>query len=405
MSERAFRYSNNRKREKKSGYALHSETEPEQDEPKPNRSLVKLKALERNPALLSYSASVAKAVNSYYSDFGRKEVSMEVVDSMLVNDLSEIARLVEKNENEEEVIDPMEMYTDLNSIDILIRRMQTLWDMSSSRFSNEYVRRKSCRNDLVFTAKDGDGFFTDLKKDLEFTYLSEKLQLDSVRKLIAKKESIEKRLIESVQSPDATKKLIRELHDSEIRINDNLLDKIIGINPEDSEVSVRANSDNLRAAHPNEELWLWGSRTNWTPYDYIRSITKELDLQPHDTVYDLGSGYGQMPLYASMVSQAQCRGIELVPERARSSQAIQQRMELDNLRFEEANVLDVDFSSGNVFYMFNPFSPSTYEAVNEKLQEIAEGKKIKVVAYGAAVNFFERQDWLEVTNSEEWKGY
>jgi SAM-dependent methyltransferase len=131
-------------------------------------------------------------------------------------------------------------------------------------------------------------------------------------------------------------------------------------------------------------------------FEHIRHIGQKLNLQKEDTFYDLGSGYGQVPNFLAINSEAQFKGVELMRDRLAQAKLTARKFDLKNVSFIEGNVTDIDFSDGNTFYLFNPFSSETLENVAGKLQEIAKTKKIKIISAGNCTHYFadKCRDWL-----------
>lgn len=136
----------------------------------------------------------------------------------------------------------------------------------------------------------------------------------------------------------------------------------------------------LSERYPGEQPWKGNAQIIWTPYEKIKTFLDVLDLSSKPTLYDLGAGYGRVPLYAGITTEATCKGIELVSERAERAQAAKKRLELNNVTIINANVLDVDFSDGDIFYLYSPFSPKTFKQVLVRLQELAAQKPVTIVA-------------------------
>jgi|GEM_PF-1015265 len=204
-------------------------------------------------------------------------------------------------------------------------------------------------------------------------------------------------------SPDEVKDYILKLHSSNEalrREDDDFLDMLLGI--ETDEVEGKIDFQKLADEFPREEFW--GSGFSWTPYELIRKFIKELDLGSEDTLFDLGSGYGRVPLYASLTTEAKCKGIEIVPERDEVAADAAKTLKLENVEFIPGNVLDQDYSDGTVFFLFNPFSVETLEKVNEKIKEIAKKKKIRLVSYGPSTSFFMDEDWIREIQPEDDRG-
>ena len=135
-------------------------------------------------------------------------------------------------------------------------------------------------------------------------------------------------------------------------------------------------------------------------FEHTREIGEKLNLSKDDTFYDLGSGYGQVPMFLSINSEAKFKGVELMRDRLAQAKTTTKKLGLENVSFIDGNVVDVDFSDGNIFYMFNPFSQETLQIVADKLKEIARTKKIKVVSTGVSTGFWlgKCKDWLEPIN-------
>ncbi|MBP7134515.1 hypothetical protein KBA73_04840, partial [Patescibacteria group bacterium] len=185
---------------------------------------------------------------------------------------------------------------------------------------------------------------------------------------------------ETRRRPDRVIDFLRSVHQTDTEIDAKFTDILLGIDFHDIETHL--DIEGLYKKHKREELWLGGG-FNWTPYESIRELFHELPLSDSDVLYDLGSGYGRVPLYGSIINEkTQFKGIELVPDRVRESAACVERLGLQNISFTEANVLDQDFSDGTVFFLFNPFSRETMERVFDKLTELARTKKIRVCSMG-----------------------
>ena len=142
------------------------------------------------------------------------------------------------------------------------------------------------------------------------------------------------------------------------------------------------------------------------PVKVLDIIISKLNINKEDVFYDLGSGYGLVVIHFAQNTQAKGIGIEIVPDRVVESNKHKDRLKLENIYFKQGNVLDYDFSDGNIFFMFNPFTIETLKKVNEKLKKISKQKFIKVVAVGKYMDFFKSQEWLEIIYQTEttWTG-
>ncbi len=204
--------------------------------------------------------------------------------------------------------------------------------------------------------------------------------------LKARKQAVGRALKECTRTdPQEVVRFAQEHFNASEGTDEWAFDTLIGIRFNDIE-----GTNELYSRHGREQVFYQG-----TPYDLIRDFLKELHLTEEDTLYDLGCGYGRIPLYGAMTTPATFKGIEIISERVADANALKERFKLDNVLFQEGNVLEQDYSDGTVFFLFNPFEMSTLERVNEQLQKIAKTKKIRVVSVGPSTRFFKSQSWIE----------
>lgn len=169
---------------------------------------------------------------------------------------------------------------------------------------------------------------------------------------------------------------------------DPRIDELLGIPEGDN----RAWERELEERYGGERTYYEG-----TPYERIREILHALKLKAGDVVYDLGCGYGRFIFYGALTTEAQFRGIELVPERVQAARAVKERFAVGNVEIIEGHVASQDFSDGNIFYMFNPFSRETLWQILERLQAISERKPITIVSHYMG-NSLDGLPWLRRIN-------
>lgn len=127
-----------------------------------------------------------------------------------------------------------------------------------------------------------------------------------------------------------------------------------------------------------ETTWGPGSESIWTPYEVARDVVKTFELNSDDVFIDLGSGYGRMPIYAGINSDAECVGVELVAQRTEFTERRIALLGLANVRTRTGNVREIDYSDGTAFYMYAPFNQETTGIVIDELVKMSEEKHIKV---------------------------
>ncbi len=324
--------------------------------------------------------------------------------------ITDITQLSQEDLKEKELSDLVEF---LQIAHKLIRRISHCWYSAcrnywhqKSLYEKQYRRPQA---EFGIDIYDVDTFLAQSQED-RTQLLSEYSELNEIQKrfhvskmqiLKNRQELIEKAIRKLVsEKPKVRKELITKIDSSEQPIDDQMLDNLFGIEIE--KVEQKTDYQKLREEYPEEEFWQDGLR--WTPYELIRNMLRDLKLNDSDVMYDLGSGFGRVPIYASLATQAQCRGIEIVPERVAESIKVKNNLNIENLEFIQGNVLEQDYSEGNVFFLFNPFTNKTLEAVSEKLKQLAQTKKIKVISLGPSTSFFDHQSWLTPieTNNHLW---
>jgi SAM-dependent methyltransferase len=195
-------------------------------------------------------------------------------------------------------------------------------------------------------------------------------------------------------SKEDVKNIFLEFHESKLIKGDRELDEILGTRSKDNEKDI--DRDWLISEYGMEQYLYEG-----TPYDYIRYIIHKLKPKQEEVIYDLGSGYGRLVLYGALTTRATYRGVEIVPERVLAAERAKNNLGLRNAEFYQGNVVDLDISGGDIYFLFNPFFHETLESVGKKLKDIAQKGKIKIITWGGASNeFFEEQEWLNLASNK-----
>jgi len=206
--------------------------------------------------------------------------------------------------------------------------------------------------------------------------LQERLQIELKQRILA--------------DPALIHKLVRLSSEQFFMLSDPIMDWILNINSE--RVEITTGHRVLQDGFETEQVTYEG-----TPYHKIRELLPALNLSSSDTLYDLGSGYGRLPLYTAITTKVgKVKGIEISPERVAESDQVKDQLGLENVEFVQVNIRDYDFSDGTVFYLFNPFNDQTLEIVVNKLKEMAQKKKIRIISWGRSTSYFNQQDWLKL---------
>jgi hypothetical protein len=101
-----------------------------------------------------------------------------------------------------------------------------------------------------------------------------------------------------------------------------------------------------------------------------------------DVVFDLGSGSGKVALTVAASCVTRVEGVELVGAHVGEARTSASSLGLGNASFHEADVRDVDLSSGSIFYLYFPFRGAVASSVASTLGTLATEKDITVYASG-----------------------
>lgn len=132
-----------------------------------------------------------------------------------------------------------------------------------------------------------------------------------------------------------------------------------------------------------------------TPARHIFDLLRQLHLQPHDTLIDLGSGLGHVPLLAAIATPARCLGIELEKAYVACVRECAADLGLINVTFVEGDVREVDLSAGSVFYLYTPFTGALLKSVLDRLRIEALLRPIAIGTFGPCTGIVANEGWLE----------
>ncbi|PCD03257.1 SAM-dependent methyltransferase [Sphingomonas spermidinifaciens] len=113
-----------------------------------------------------------------------------------------------------------------------------------------------------------------------------------------------------------------------------------------------------------------------SPPEVVEAMLKLAGVGPGDTVVDLGSGDGRIPIAAATVFGARGRGIELDPRLVAVARANAARAGVaDRVSFEEGDIFKADLSGATVVTLF--LQPGINRRLSPKLRaELPPGARI-----------------------------
>jgi SAM-dependent methyltransferase len=195
------------------------------------------------------------------------------------------------------------------------------------------------------------------------------------------------------------KDIIEKIHaEKDALTNDETIDWLLGLNINEKH-TVLDGSPWINEATGEQEVYQGAF------YSVIRQIVDRLDFNKNEVFYDLGSGYGRVPLYFAITTKLnKIKGIELIEKRVNECNRVRDSLELNQVEFVKANAKEYDFSDGDIFFMFNPFTEESLECVVNKLREISKKKPIRIISFGLCNIYMNKQlNWLTLTETIKWK--
>jgi hypothetical protein len=131
-----------------------------------------------------------------------------------------------------------------------------------------------------------------------------------------------------------------------------------------------------------------------TPARIIVELVQRTNLGPLDRFYDLGSGMGHVTTLVNLLSGAQTTGVEVEPAFCAYARASAAALGCAQVTFINADARQVDYTAGNVFFMYTPFEGAMLLEVLGRLRERAQRGPIRLATYGPCTAIVAQQGWL-----------
>jgi hypothetical protein len=131
-----------------------------------------------------------------------------------------------------------------------------------------------------------------------------------------------------------------------------------------------------------------------TPARHVFDLLDRLQLGERDTLVDLGSGLGHVPLLTAICTGARGTGIEIERAYVESACACAQDLRLDGAHFVLGDARDADFAIGSAFYLYTPFVGAVLRNVLDALRHEAGLRAFRVCSYGPCTRVLAAEPWL-----------
>lgn len=150
-----------------------------------------------------------------------------------------------------------------------------------------------------------------------------------------------------------------------------------------------------------ERLYEGGGTGVQTSYSTIVKVLEHLKLPQSSHLVDLGSGFGRVGLTTGLWREdLRFSGYEFVSHRVAASNAAAARAGVgERVLFIEQDLSDPAFQipAADAYYLYDPFSVSTYELVFRRISELGREQPTTVIAKAGARAGFQR--WV---SEAEW---
>jgi hypothetical protein len=130
-----------------------------------------------------------------------------------------------------------------------------------------------------------------------------------------------------------------------------------------------------------------------TPARIALELIDRCGLAPGETFCDVGSGLGQIPLLAHLLTGAKAVGIEREPAYADYARACASDLGLSAVEFRSIDAREADYAPFDVLFFYTPFRGRMLEEVLEPIRN--QGRKgLRLFAFGPCVSDLAGREWL-----------
>jgi SAM-dependent methyltransferase len=109
------------------------------------------------------------------------------------------------------------------------------------------------------------------------------------------------------------------------------------------------------------------SGRHWTPVAVARRAAALLAPTPRHRVLDLGAGPGKFCIVGALSTGASFTGIEQRHHFVVAALELTARLQIPNVHFIHANILDVDWRPYDSYYLFNPFAEQIMGGIDDTM--------------------------------------
>lgn len=125
------------------------------------------------------------------------------------------------------------------------------------------------------------------------------------------------------------------------------------------------------------QLYQSVSIVHWTPIKAIRQIAEFISTCDSNSKFlDIGSGCGKLCILLSLLTKMNIYGVEQRIELHKVAERIKKANAIKNVHFICGNMLELDWSKFDIYYLYNPFQEHVIDFENMRIDDrIAFDKK------------------------------
>lgn len=131
-----------------------------------------------------------------------------------------------------------------------------------------------------------------------------------------------------------------------------------------------------------------------TPVRHVLAMIDQQAVGPGDTLVDLGSGLGHVPMLVNILTGIRTIGIELQAQLWKVARETARALNLPAVSFVHGDARTADLSAGTVFYLYTPFKGAVMDQVLARLAGEARDRPLRIATFGPCTSRVGAEPWL-----------
>ncbi|NEO99661.1 MAG: hypothetical protein F6K58_13475 [Symploca sp. SIO2E9] len=194
---------------------------------------------------------------------------------------------------------------------------------------------------------------------------------------------------------DEIRQLITQVHAGNDVLDDQEIDAALGL--ERATVEKKLDFIDLVLLYGQHRLYQGDISYNFIRELYRKlGVLKELGNFRISKILDLGSGYGRVLLYGSLLwPEISFCGIEMVLERVLEAQKVSKMLGLNSIDLISGDATQISWPWADCFLIMNSFALSVLPKVLSQLKELSKCRNFLIVSVWSTNAYLAEQQWLK----------